>query len=55
MGRTDTGKSNASDYYAFRIKKRDARCIAAILIFWFIWSEAGEVSALFQRLGGSII
>ncbi|QNR96618.1 hypothetical protein ICJ04_14020 [Stenotrophomonas sp. 169] len=55
MDRTDTGKSNASDYYAFRIKKRDARYIAAIVIFWFIWSEAGELSALFQRLGGSVI
>lgn len=55
MNRTDVEKPTASEYYTFRIRKREVQIVAAILTFWFFWSQASELEKLFRNLLESIV
>lgn len=48
--RDSSRNENSDTYYVFRIKKRDMHSVSLIAAVWFVWSQGGEVAALFRNL-----
>jgi len=44
----------ATAYYTFRIRKREAHLTAAILVFWFLWSQGSELTEMFGKFFDAI-
>jgi hypothetical protein len=38
------------DYYTYRVRKRDARALGALIVLWFLWKEGAEVFGMFRDL-----
>jgi len=44
----------ATAYYTLRIRKREAHLTAAILVFWFFWSQGSELTEMFGKFFDAI-
>lgn len=36
-------------YYTFRIRKREAHLTAAVLFFWFLWSQGSDLTEMLGK------
>jgi len=54
MNKTDSAGSDGKGYYTFRIKRREAHLTGLVLLLWCLWSQAGELKALFGSLIDSL-
>jgi len=54
MEENNQNPDNRNDHYTIRIRKRTVWPTLAIIAFWFLWSQWGEIADLFEALLVSI-